>query len=494
MLKSKYTFVVVVLILGLITSAYPAFAGQIAVESFAGSGGRGYQDGSRLKANFSIPYGITPDKQGNLLAADSYNHCIRKIVGGQATTVAGFFDIKDAFGLPVGALVDGDALKARFNRPRDIAVDSKGDIYVADTLNHVIRKIFGGKVYTFAGTGESGYQDGKGDKAKFNHPSGLAIDGEDNLYVTDTLNHVIRMVTPKGEVTTFAGKHSTQGGYQDGDMKTALFNEPADLDMDKDGALYIVDSGNQLIRKAYEGKVTTFAGSRGALMEGTDYAQGGFSDGYAASFNFPKGIDVTEDGAILVADTWNHAVRRIEKDGKVVTVVGTGKPGNTNGVLSDAALNGPVDVLYYSGNLYISDMWNNSIKVMPYDIQQNTQSIDIEQMVQSINYQPVSDEIQIWVNGKQVEFPDVKPYIKDGKTFMPLRFIVEACGAQVKWHDTTQQVQLIEKDFSTFATLNDDTLKLENGRTMVHVRYLADSLGYKIKWVPEHSAVVISTK
>jgi len=216
---------------------------------YAGTGKFDYKDGERQEASFRFPYGIAKDQEGNLIVADSYNNVIRKIKGNEVTTIAGFSKENDSLGFPLGGHVDGDVLKAQFNRPRDIAVDTDGNIFVVDTGNHVIRKIVKGKVQTFVGNGKPGYKDGESHVAQFNNPSGIAIDKSNNLFVTDTLNHVIRKITPQGEVTTYAGKREKTGGYKDSVNNFAKFNEPAGIAIDHQGVLYVLDSGNQLVRK-----------------------------------------------------------------------------------------------------------------------------------------------------------------------------------------------------------------------------------------------------
>lgn len=193
--------------------------------------------------------------------------------------MAGSLKGTDLYGFPLGGLVDGDADQAMFNQPRAVVVDSQGTIYVADTGNNVIRKISQGKVSTYAGSGRAGFRDGSVRDARFNAPSGLALDKAGNLYVADTLNNVIRKITPQGVVTTYAGNKTGKAGYRDGSLAEAEFNEPAALAMDSQDNLYVVDSGNQLIRRISQDQVETIAGTRGSLLSGTTYIQGSFRDG-----------------------------------------------------------------------------------------------------------------------------------------------------------------------------------------------------------------------
>ncbi|MCY6371732.1 hypothetical protein [Clostridium ganghwense] len=326
---------------------------------YCGNGKMGHKDGNRLEAEFLFNYGIALDKAGNLLVADSYNNRIRKISNDKVTTLAGYSDKKDRFNFPLGEFIDGDVDKAKFNKPRDLAVDKEGNLYISDSGNNVIRTIIKGQVYTFVGTGKEGYKDGKAQEAQFALPSGIAVDDKKNIYIADTLNHVIRRISPKGVVSTFAGVKSKDGGYKDGDLKEAMFNEPSDIVIDKDGAIYITDSGNQRIRKIHKGKVVTIAGSEKEIIKGTSYIKGGFANGQAlqAKFNFPKGLCLDEQGNIYVADTFNHSIRVIKRDGAVSTLLGDGK----SGMYNKERFNHPTAVLYKDGYLYVSDNKNNII-------------------------------------------------------------------------------------------------------------------------------------
>ena len=335
--------------------------------NFAGSGQNSFKDGSRDLSQFNFPYSIALDKDGGILVVDSYNNRIRKITGDKVITLAGSVDKNDIYGFPMAGFKDVDALSAKFNKPRDAVVDSKGNIFVTDTGNNAIRKISNNVVYTFAGNGEAGYVDGEGKKAKFNLPSGITIDKQDNLYVVDSLNNVIRKISPSGEVSTYAGTQLEIGGHKDGALGNAKFNEPSDLVIDKTGALYVTDSGNQVIRKIYNGEVITISGKVEGNVSGTDYVVGDFRDGSAveAKYNFPKGIAITDEGVLLIADTWNNKVRAIKPDGIVCTIAGGDISIDNNQQLDTLALSSPTSVLYSKGYIYICDSWNNSIRVMP---------------------------------------------------------------------------------------------------------------------------------
>jgi DNA-binding beta-propeller fold protein YncE len=206
------------------------------VTTLAGGGERGFADGVGSDAKFYRPSGIASDAAGNLYVADFANHCIRKITpAGEVSTLAG----------GEGGFADGVGSDARFLGPHGIASDAAGNLYVADG-NSSIRKITpAGEVSTLAGR-EEGFADGIGDGAKFYHPRGIAIDAAGNLYVADTDNHRIRMITPAGKVSTLAGG---EDGFADGIGSDARFYFPHGIAIDAAGNLYVADTFSNRIRK-----------------------------------------------------------------------------------------------------------------------------------------------------------------------------------------------------------------------------------------------------
>jgi sugar lactone lactonase YvrE len=182
-------------------------------------------------------------------------------------------------------------------------VDASGTVYVADSGNHLIRKITSaGVVTTLAGTGSPGRANGTGTAASFNYPTRVVLDAGGTLYVSDTLNSLIRKITAAGVVTTLAGSGST--GSTDGTGTAASFGNPQDLAVDASGTVYVSDTGNNLIRKiTAAGVVTTLAGSGSAgSTNGT---------GTAASFSTPSGLTMDASGALYVADFRNNLIRKI---------------------------------------------------------------------------------------------------------------------------------------------------------------------------------------
>jgi sugar lactone lactonase YvrE len=267
------------------------------VMTLAGSGLEGSSDGKAETASFFYPTAVAVDKNGNVYVSDTHNNLIRKIgSGGMVTTFAG----RRAKGLDIPS----DTSSVRFDNPTGIAVDADGNVYVADSENEVIRKIsISGKSTILAGSiGEPGSRDGLKSSASFYLPWGIAVDSSGNVYVSDSYNNMIRKITPGGLVTTLAGKKSK--GSLDGKGTAASFLHPTGIAVDRKGNLYIADSGNHKIRKlSSSGLVTTLAGSglRGRL-NGRDTV---------ATFYKPYGVAVDSQGAIYVADYLNNLVRKI---------------------------------------------------------------------------------------------------------------------------------------------------------------------------------------
>jgi sugar lactone lactonase YvrE len=282
-----------------IRAASPAAA----VTTLAGTvGSYGYADGAGLAAQFAQPTGVAVDGAGNIYVADEAANTIRKITSaGVVTTFAG------AAGQC--GYVDGTGTDARLCGPWGVAVDSSGNLFVAEQVTSVIRKITpAGVVTTFAGTAySSGSADGTGPNAQFSGPRAVAVDGADNIYVADTSNNTIRKITPAGVVTTLAGTAPLPGS-DDGIGAAARFLAPTGVAVDGAGNVYVADSSNELIRQITPaGVVTTLAGN--PMTPGLiGYADG---PGPAAQFFAPTGIAVDGAGNVFVADTMSGTIRKI---------------------------------------------------------------------------------------------------------------------------------------------------------------------------------------
>jgi len=327
-----------------------------AVSTLAGAVGvPGSLDGTGKAANFNGPLSVAIDSSGNLFVADYRNGTIRKVTSaGVVTLFAGAAGVTGS--------VNGTGSGASFSAPRSVAVDSSGNVYVADTGNNLIRKITSaGVVTTLAGTaGTAGSTNGTGTAASFNFPSGVAVDTSGNVYVADTFNQVIRKITSAGVVTTLAGTVGTLG-HVDSTDGSPTFDYPSGVAVDSSGNLYVADQGNSVIRKiTASGVVSTLAGTALALgrTDGT---------GAAARFTHPSGVAVGSTGTVYVADYENHMIRKISATGDVVTLAGTGGVrGSLDGtgyILSPSEFWRPTNLaMDGSGNIYVSDTFNDTIR------------------------------------------------------------------------------------------------------------------------------------
>ena len=263
------------------------------VSTFAG-GTQGFVNGTGTAAGFNGPNDVAVDGSGNVFVTDGY--AIRKITpAGVVSTLAGN-------GTTQG-FVNGTGTAASFNLPTGIALDGRGNLFVADTWNNAIRKIApAGVVSPFAG-GTQGFINGTGTAARFYYPQGVAVDSSGNVFVADSWNNVIRKITPAGVVSTFAGSGKTPGFVVNGTGTAASFEGPRGIAVDSSGNVFVAEHYNNAIRKITPtGVVSTFAGGTQGFVNGT---------GTAASFGRPHDVAVDSSGNVFVADNDNHAIRKI---------------------------------------------------------------------------------------------------------------------------------------------------------------------------------------
>jgi sugar lactone lactonase YvrE len=313
------------------------------VSTWAGSSDLfGNTNGAAAAATFNEPYGIVADNAGNLYVNDAGNSSIRKITQtGAVNTLAG---------IPAD-YVPFNSFSAAYTNLKGIAVDSTGNVYVADMYGAIDKVTPAGAVTAFAGvaTGVCGNADGTGTAAVFCWPTGIAVDKSDNVYVVDLGNSAIRKITPAGVVTTLAKVTLAPFSYSFHEVLlpgNILFSNG--MAIDPLGNIFVADTGNNIILKITpDGTLSTFAGSVGA---------GGSSDGNGAtaSFNYPQGLATDHAGNVYVADTGNNAIRKITPAGKVSTVVGESTQigfaaGTLPGVLSS-----PLGVAISGSSLYIT--------------------------------------------------------------------------------------------------------------------------------------------
>jgi hypothetical protein len=330
------------------------------VQTNVGTGMFGYagDGGPATSATLASPSAIAYDANGNLFLADSLNQVVRKVsAGGTITTVAGT-------GV-AGFGGDGaSATQAYLDTPTGVAVDSSGNLYIADSHNHRIRKIAGGIITTIAGTGTAGFSGdgGAATSAQLSLPSSVTVDSAGNLYIADTNNQRIRKVTG-ATITTVAGDGEELYAGDGGAATAAALDSPTGVAVDSAGKIYIADRHNQRVRVVdASGNITTLAGSGAVTFAGGFSGDG--ANATAAMLSRPSGVSVDGAGNVYIADTNNQRIRQIG-NGTIATVAGTGEQGfaGDGGLASVAILNVPKGVATDPvGNLIVADTSNDRVR------------------------------------------------------------------------------------------------------------------------------------
>jgi uncharacterized protein (TIGR03437 family) len=331
------------------------------VSTAAGNGeGRFSGDGDQgLRAVFDVPLGLAVDRDGNLFFADTANHRVRRIGrDGLITTIAGTGQ--------AGFSGDGGpAINARFQFPQGVSVDGQGNLFIADRANHRIRRISaGGVITTIAGNGVQAYSTGNGQAlaASMNHPSDVAAAPDGSVYVADTGNHVVRRVLPNGAITIVAGTAKLGYSGDGGPAVLAQVYEPVGLSFDPVGGLIITDTGNHVIRRVdTAGRIQTIAGNTQIAFRG----DGG--PALQASFNYPLKAIYDKSGALFVTDSENNRIRVVLPNGIIETAAGTGEQAyfGDGGPARSAGLSLPAYLaIDFAGNIIFSDAQNNRLRAL----------------------------------------------------------------------------------------------------------------------------------
>lgn len=330
------------------------------ITTVAGNGAAGFAGdaAAATSAQINNPISVALDGSGNLYIADQVNHRLRKVApDGAITTIAG----KETAGYDSAATV---AATSALNFPCGVAVDKAGNIFFSDSANHLIRKIAGTVISTVAGTGVAGFSAdaiaAKG--AAISLPTGIVVDLAGVIYFSETNNNRIRKIATDGIITSVAGT-GAPGIFGDGGQATvAKLNHPVGLALDSAGNLYVADQMNNRIRKiSSDGIITTVAG------KGTPGFSGNGGPATSAELRYPSGVAVDASGNIFVADTSNSRIRVVVENRTISTVAGTGRfgDGGDSGLAVSAELRFPVGVaIGTAGKLYVVDTQNSRIRLL----------------------------------------------------------------------------------------------------------------------------------
>ncbi|MDT5158854.1 MAG: hypothetical protein QOH51_3211 [Acidobacteriota bacterium] len=373
-------------------SSHTAAGWRAYVTTFAGDGSPGSQDGAALKARFSDPFGVAVAADGSVYVADAGEaNRIRKVTPqGEVLTIAGGRE----------GYADGAGVGAAFNTPSALALDGAGNLYVADTGNNRIRRVApDGSVTTVAGDGTAGFLDGAAAQSQFDSPVGVAVDKDGNVYVADTYNDRIRVITKDGRVKTIAGAGSP--GYSDGEARgVALFDTPCGVAVSEAGEVYVADTGNNRLRKiTKDGQVTTLpvisptvnttlpivapaspataqtaedgnispAPSEGANNNPSEGGSNAPSASAVAAMPFemskPVGLALTRDGFLYVTELDRGRVVQVAPGGTARTLAGLGSGFADGDGQSAARFNQPAGIaLAPDGSLYVADGANYLVR------------------------------------------------------------------------------------------------------------------------------------
>jgi serine/threonine protein kinase/sugar lactone lactonase YvrE len=333
------------------------------ITTVVGAGAPYPADGGPATAGYlQDPASAEPGPDGALYIADASNHRIRKVdAAGVITTVAGT-------GVAGDSGDGGPATAARIGEPIGATVDPAGNLYFTDMSNDRVRKVAtDGTITTVVGTGREGSEGdgGPANEAEANSPVDLTVGGDGSLYVAELDGHRVRRVDPAGVITTVAG-NGTKGFAGDGGPATqAMLYSPTSVDVTADGTLYIADRNNRRVRKvAPDGTITTVAGN------GAEGFSGDGGPATAAALDRPVTVSADEAGNVYIADPSAHRIRRVDSDGVITTVFGTGEQGRpTDGQpAAQSPLTAPYEVYVdESGRLFVTDSDNNQIYLVGQD-------------------------------------------------------------------------------------------------------------------------------
>lgn len=460
----------------------------------------GIWEQTRHSDEFYRPMGIAINEKGELVVADYM--CDRiQIIGENENTRIGS---PERYGLSYadsGALVDGLHADALFMKPSGVFAKSDGNLLVADTGNHVIRRVCEQFVITIAGNGTAGYANGKEHEARFNQPMSVVMGSDGLIYVADTMNHCIRTIDKDGNVSLYAGTPE-QHGFKDGALENSMFYEPVGLTFSEDGVLYVADSANHSVRKIENGQVTTVAGAPGELDRSSGYPHGDYVDGSLseARFNFPRDVAVLPSGQVAVSDSMNHSIRLITlgEEAQVITIAGGGMSGMYYLSAENIKLTRPEGICISKDgeHLYISDSLNNRVVTLPLTERilagrppRNSMLSDTGLSTDSrYSY---NSEIRVFAEGERVDMGRVEAWNNEDHIFVPIRPLFEALGAVIELNESNGLLSITVDGQSTVLALDSDYFVLK-GIMVTTLTEIERLFPYYVEWFPEFSVIAFS--
>ncbi|MCL1883996.1 MAG: hypothetical protein FWF81_09635 [Defluviitaleaceae bacterium] len=394
-----------------------------------------------------------------------------------------------------GAFIDGFLEHSMFMKPSGVFVTEDEDIIVTDSGNHAIRRIRGEFVITIAGNGTPGFRDGVEGVALFNEPRAAVKCADGFIYVADTMNHVLRIISPYGGVSLFAGAPN-ESGFHDGDLLDARFFEPSGLYITREGVLYVADSANHAIRRIENGVVSTVAGRPGEPIRFSDYFTGGFVDGSLdeARFNFPRDIALLPNGSILVADSLNHSIRMIT-DYEVRTLLGGGEGGHFHYTTENLRLTRPEGIATDGETLFISDTLNNRVVTLPLTDRVLAGRPSRNEMLSSTGLTTNSrfafrGDVRVFIGDERIDIGRVAPWVSGESVFVPMRPVLEALGAVVELDERSGEL-FIGIDDTVTVLYRDIDYFIMRGVMVTTLSEFNRLFPYTVEWFPELSLITV---